>query len=815
MTRAKPNRRPGRDTALTDIRDEPVRCVVDARGDIVEASDGLLAALGYRREDVADLTVRRLVDPVHLATMLDLRRTATGSAATPAGSPPADTATARQHRMLLVTRGGGRVWADVELRAICHLDEPATEALLRLDPGEADGRTVELSHVLDAMTRAQVQFIEREDPARVYAGLLADFIDLTDSARGFIGDVLTDGSGAPFLRARAETNAAWDDAARDRPGPTVADGSELRDLQTPVAACLTSRAPVIANVPASDEGAGGLPAGHPPLVSFLALPVLHGDSMVGMVGVAGRPGGYDDALVELLGPLLATAAGITEAYRLRAGRLAVERQLEERDRILLTIVEHAPEIIYLKDVEGRYAVYNPAGAQILGRRSDEIVGRVDQDLFSADDAADVRREDVRVMEDRTTRTYESSFVVDGQRRTFLNRKSPWLADDGTVRGVIGVTTDITDRVQADEALERERELLARSESMLRGIIVSAGEGIVTSDMDGRILSFNPTAEAMFRYEEASVIGEPVEIIVPSETRARHAEGMRRRAKGIRGPDAGRWVRRIGLRSDGTTIPVEVFVGEVSRAEDRRLVALIRDLTEHVKIQEMKDDFVSVVSHELRTPLTSIQGALGLVLGGAGGELSPQLRELIEIAHDNSRRLVRLTNDLLDLQKLEAGRMTYRFVVSDLAEVARTTAAAMEPLATDREVRLDLVAPDDPLFASFDPDRMAQVLTNLVGNAVSVSDPGATVTMRVVAGDDAVGIDVEDRGPGIPEADRERVWEKFLRVESGAAARTHGTGIGLPLARALVEAHGGTIDFASHVGEGTTFHVRIPRRFGLV
>ena len=811
MIRTTSPRAPRRAAAPTDDPDEPVRCVVDARGDVVEASDGMLAALGYRRVDVGSLNLRRLVDPVHLATILEAQRASMGAGQGDA----AHTSTAtRPHRVLLVTRGGDRRWAEVELRPIVHDGGPATEALLRLEPGGAEGRTAELSRILDAMTRAHVQFIEKDDPGRVFDGLLAEFLDLTGSGFGFVGEVLADADGAPYVRTHAGTNIAWDDAARELSERTLADGMELHDLSTRWGACLTTREPVITNDPPADPRGDGTPSGHPPLTSLLALPVVHRRVMVGFVVIANRPGGYDASFVERLEPLLATTAGLIDAYRLRLSRRAIERELAERDRILRTIVDHAPEIIYLKDLAGRYVVYNPAGAQILGRMSDEIVGLTDTDLFSAEDAAVVRREDALVVSGRTTRTYESTFVVDGTRRTFLNRKAPWLADDGSVCGVLGITTEITDRVAAEEALEREQDLLARSESMLRGIIVSAGEGIVTSDLEGHILSFNPTAEAMFHYEESAVLGKPVEIVVPPEERAAHAEGMRLRAQGLRGPAAGRWVRRTGMRSDGTTIPVEIFIAEVSRADDRRIVALIRDLTEHMKIQEMKDDFVSIVSHELRTPLTSIQGALGLILGGAVGELSPPARELIEVAHDNSRRLVRLTNDLLDLQKVDAGRMTYRFVVSDLGEVARGTIAAMEPLAAARDVRLALETPEAPTFASLDPDRMEQVLTNLIGNAVAVSDAGDTVTVRVVEGDDAVEVDVEDHGPGIPEADRERVWEKFLRVESGAAARTHGTGIGLPLARALVEAHGGTIDFESCPGEGTTFHVRIPRRFGM-
>jgi PAS domain S-box-containing protein len=795
---------PGHETPPpAEIGEAPLRCLVDPRGDLVEASDRMLRALGYRRDDRASLNISRLVDPIHLATLLWEQR-ASG------GEPPP----ARHRRTLLVKRSGARIWADVVLRPVLRDDERLTEALIRLEDGRPAGRTPDLSRILDAMTRMQVQFIEADDPKLVFRGLLADVLDLTDSAFGLIGEVLDGEHGERYIGSLAQTGVTWDGATRDVYERTPADGMEYHDPTTLLGACLTTMAPVIVNDPDGDPRSSGLPNGHPPLRSFMGLPVVHGDSMVGIVGVANRPGGYEDAMVERLGPLLATAAGITDAYRERRRMQAVERELRERDRILRAIIEHAPEIIYLKDVAGTYVVFNPAGTRLRGLDPDSCLGRSDADIFPADEAAEIRLEDLRVMETRATRTYESTLVVDGRRRTFVNTKSPWLDDDGGLCGVIGITTEITERAEAEEALRRERELLAQNESLLQGIIVSAGEAIITSDLQGRIVSFNPAAESMFGHDEASVIGRPVEIIVPHEGRAQHEGYVRRRAQGVRGPAAGRWTRLTGLRSDGTTIPIEVFIAEVSRSDDRRIVALIRDLTEHVKIQEMKDDFVSVVSHELRTPLTSIQGALGLILGGAGGEVAPQARELIAVAHDNSSRLVRLTNDLLDLQKVDAGRMTYRFVVTDLTEVARRTIAAMEPLVTTRGVRLELVAPEGALFASVDPDRMSQVLTNLIGNAMAVSDPGATVTIRVVEEDAAVGIDVEDRGPGIAEADRGRVWEKFLRIESGAAARTHGTGIGLPLARALVEGHGGTLDFASQVGEGTTFSLRIPRRVGM-
>ena len=398
-------------------------------------------------------------------------------------------------------------------------------------------------------------------PAGTARAFLAEFLDLTDSAFGFIGEVLRDAEGAPFIRAHAQTNIAWNDATRELYERTLADGMEFHNLGTLFGACLTMGTPVIANEPAADARSGGLPSGHPPLDSFLGLPVFHGDQMVGMVGIANRPGGYDERIVAYLGPLLATTAGITDAYRQRGARRSIAAALQEREGLLRAVIEHAPGAIYVKDAAGRYVVYNPAGARSRGLDPDAVIGRTDLDLFDANEAATFRLEDRGVMQSRETRAYESTITVDGQRRTILNTKSPWLDEGGSLRGIIGITTDITDRVAAAEALEHERELVARSETMLRGIILSAGEAIITSDLKGRILSFNPAAESMFGYESDAIVGQQVEVLMPDRLRSGHEQGMRRRAEGIRGPAAGRWTRRTAQRSDGTTSP--------SRSSSRR------------------------------------------------------------------------------------------------------------------------------------------------------------------------------------------------------------------------------------------------------
>jgi len=241
-----------------------------------------------------------------------------------------------------------------------------------------------------------------------------------------------------------------------------------------------------------------------------------------------------------------------------------------------------------------------------------------------------------------------------------------------------------------------------------------------------------------------------------------------------------------------------------------VVGVATDVTERLKVQRMKDEFVSIVSHELRTPLTSIRGSLGLLEGGVAGELPLKARELTRIARTNTDRLIRLINDILDLEKMESGRLELRRSRVELGSIARTVFKELRPLATQAGVSLELGSPaEDEVDA--DADRLHQVVTNLVSNAIKFSPDGGVVTLDI----DPVAADrirtlVRDQGPGIHPRDLPRLFEKFSQVDSSPRRTRMGSGLGLVISKSIVEAHGGQIWVETAVGEGSTFIFDLPR-----
>ncbi|MGQ2979559.1 MAG: PAS domain S-box protein [Polaromonas sp.] len=239
-------------------------------------------------------------------------------------------------------------------------------------------------------------------------------------------------------------------------------------------------------------------------------------------------------------------------------------------------------------------------------------------------------------------------------------------------------------------------------------------------------------------------------------------------------------------------------------------SLANDVTEFKRIDRMKTEFVSTVSHELRTPLTSIRGSLGLISGGVAGALPDAAKNLIAIASNNCERLIRLINDILDIEKIESGKIGLNVQPIDMGPLLAQVLAANSHYSTAHQVPLALEMPDGTLLVRGDSDRLVQVITNLLSNAMKFSPPGMPVEVVLLRGAAArVRVEVRDRGPGIPEEFRKRIFQKFSQADASDTRAKGGTGLGLNISRAIVERLGGSIGFSTEAGAGTTFFFELP------
>jgi PAS domain S-box-containing protein len=336
--------------------------------------------------------------------------------------------------------------------------------------------------------------------------------------------------------------------------------------------------------------------------------------------------------------------------------------------------------------------------------------------------------------------------------------------------------------------------------------VSEGMGI-TIAVEGCIVAANHAFGKLFGYESGEIIGlELAEIIAPEK---REGPSIRpARAAGAAGrPERPREAR--ARRKDGSTFDVEVTTRAITYQGHAADGIIVRDISERKEIDRLKTEFVSVVSHELRTPLTSIRGSLGLMEGGAVGELPAKARELVAIARQNADRLIRLINDILDLEKIEAGKIQLNVAALEPGELVERTVAELRAMALQYKVRIT------PAFArrdavAGDHDRVIQVLTNLVSNALKFSPEDGEVTIAVDDGTPGfLRFTVTDQGPGISEDQRARLFGRFVQLDAADTRKRGGTGLGLAISRSLVEQQSGRIGVDSTPGQGSSFWFELP------
>jgi PAS domain S-box-containing protein len=364
---------------------------------------------------------------------------------------------------------------------------------------------------------------------------------------------------------------------------------------------------------------------------------------------------------------------------------------------------------------------------------------------------------------------------------------------------------MTRRQQVEELAAQRTAELRDSETYLQALSDHLLDGFLTVDDTGHIKSFNHTAARTFGYDDTEVINKHVSMLLPEPQRSYIQRYERLSEADIIGANQ----ESQGQRRDGSTFPIEVSVSELRTAGQPLFLCIFRDITERKQIDRMKNDFISTVSHELRTPLTSIRGALGLVAGGATGQLPAKAQELIEIASNNSDRLVRLINDILDIEKIESGAMQFAMSPQALVPLLEQAIEANQSYAEQYGVRYELRERLPEAQALVDPDRIMQVMTNLLSNAAKFSEPGDVVEIAMQCHNDRMRVAVTDHGSGIPEEFQAQVFQKFAQADASNTRQKGGTGLGLSICKAIIEKHQGRIDFETTPGSGTTFYFELP------
>ncbi len=494
----------------------------------------------------------------------------------------------------------------------------------------------------------------------------------------------------------------------------------------------------------------------------------------------------------------ATRTAAAAATLLKADRRALNKRKLPEEPFRLAI-EAAPTGMLMMDGTGTIVLVNAQIEHLFGYARDELLGQRIEKLVP--ERFRSHHPDLRnaFLGDPSTRAMGAGRELYGLRKDGTEVPieiglNPLRTPEGEF--VLSSVVDITERKHLEDRF--------------RLAIEAAPTGMLMMDGTGTIVLVNAQIENLFGYPRDELLGRRIEKLVPERYRSHHPDLRNTflRDPTTRPMGAGREL--YGLRKDGTEVPIEIGLNPLRMPEGVFVLSSVVDISQRQEIDLMKSGFISTVSHELRTPLTSISGSLGLLESGTMGVLPDKAAAMVRVAYRNSQRLVRIINDILDIGKIDAGALDLRMASVKLKELVEQSVEANAGYAEKYQMffRFDGAGVDGLVLA--DPDRLMQVLSNLLSNAAKFSQPGADVVIRVKSAPSTMRVEVEDSGPGIPERFRARIFERFAQADYSASRRSEGTGLGLSIARKLVEAMGGTIGFSTELGQGTIFHFELPR-----
>jgi PAS domain S-box-containing protein len=546
-----------------------------------------------------------------------------------------------------------------------------------------------------------------------------------------------------------------------------------------------------------------------------------------------------------------------------AERQRMEAALRNSEQLQRAIVESVNYSIISTTLEGQIRSFNTAAQRWLGYTEPEVIGMtpvIIHDIQEITDRATALSQRLGIKIEPGFQRFvalslhgefseqEWTYIrKDGSRFPVLLSITSLRDNDDNVTGFVAIGSDITERKQAEAILLQSKdelearvvertlelsqlnqqlavELRARqrtqaalevSQVQLKDALrtlnfhfENSPLGIVEWNRDFQAIRWSGSAEKIFGWAAGEVLGKHI-----SEWQFVYLEDVERIRLEVTGLIDGTIQRSIchnrNYRKDGAIVNCEWY-NSALLDEDGKMKSVLSmglDVTDRDRVERMKNEFISVVSHELRTPLTSIYGALGMLASGSIDPQSAKAKRLVDIAVSSTERLIRMINDILDIERIESGQVRMLKELCTVTDLLTTAVNTVQPLADQADVNIVVSTISESICA--DADRIVRALTNLLSNSIKFSAPGQTIDCKVEREPGYLLFQVRDRGRGIPTDQLERIFERFQQVDSSDSRNHEGTGLGLAISRTIVQQHSGQIWVESVVGEGSTFFFRLP------